>query len=135
MTQYFHQIDRMLEQHQMPPEYKDFWSFVLCNGKGPKKKYLNLSPSQLQNLSTDCEQKSKAKYHFLYHKCQHCRSYNTKLLQTIQETSDGTTTETTNELMVTEDGVTQIRPRSTSAVSSDSRSHMIPDDNASRRLG
>lgn len=111
MTQYFQQIDRMLEQHQMPPEYKDFWSFVLCN---------------------DCEKKSKTKYHFLYHKCQHCRSYNTKLLQTIQETSDGTTTETLNELTVTEDGITQIRPRSTSAVSSESR-HMIPDDNENRR--
>ncbi|KAI3649527.1 hypothetical protein MP228_005159 [Amoeboaphelidium protococcarum] len=64
MNAYFQQIDKMLENHTMPAEYEDFYSVILCN---------------------DCEEKSKTKYHFLYHKCQCCGSYNTKVLQTQQE--------------------------------------------------
>ncbi|RUP51124.1 hypothetical protein BC936DRAFT_149762 [Jimgerdemannia flammicorona] len=66
MNTYFDRIDRVMEQQRMPPEYDDFVSHILCN---------------------DCEKKSHAKYHFLYHKCQHCMSYNTTVLQTIQESS------------------------------------------------
>ena len=43
----------------MPIEYKDTYSYVYCN---------------------DCEKKSHAKFHFIYHKCGHCRGYNTKVL-------------------------------------------------------
>ena len=64
MTNYFRQLDQMLQEHTMPKEYENYWSICLCN---------------------DCEKKSRSKYHFLYHKCQECGSYNTKLLQTIQE--------------------------------------------------
>lgn len=66
MDNYFGQIDKMLEEHQMPAEYEDYYSYILCN---------------------DCEKKSRTKYHFLYHKCQECGSYNTKLVKTVQERS------------------------------------------------
>ncbi|RKP02223.1 hypothetical protein CXG81DRAFT_4424, partial [Caulochytrium protostelioides] len=48
MSEYFRRIDVMLAQHQMPPEYERTQSYVYCN---------------------DCEKKSFAKFHFLYHKC------------------------------------------------------------------
>ncbi|KAJ3320995.1 hypothetical protein HDV06_004654 [Boothiomyces sp. JEL0866] len=54
-------IDIALAQHQMPPEYQDTYSHIYCN---------------------DCEKKSHAKFHFIYHKCGHCRGYNTKLIST-----------------------------------------------------
>ncbi|RKP06574.1 zinc-ribbon-domain-containing protein, partial [Thamnocephalis sphaerospora] len=63
MSDYFARIDSVLEQQQMPPEYDRFVSLVLCN---------------------DCEQRGYAKFHFLYHKCAHCNSYNTKVLSTLQ---------------------------------------------------
>ncbi|KAI8832413.1 hypothetical protein BJ741DRAFT_511581, partial [Chytriomyces cf. hyalinus JEL632] len=48
MTEYFKRIDTMLSHHQMPPEYSKTQTYVYCN---------------------DCEKKSYAKFHFLYHKC------------------------------------------------------------------
>lgn len=45
----------------MPPEYAKYISHIFCN---------------------DCEKKSTAKYHFFYHKCVHCGSYNTTVLRT-----------------------------------------------------
>ncbi|KAJ3267442.1 hypothetical protein HK104_005889, partial [Borealophlyctis nickersoniae] len=63
MTEYFRRIDAMLSQHHMPPEYANTQSFVYCN---------------------DCEKKSYAKFHFLYHKCGHCEGYNTKVLHTLE---------------------------------------------------
>ncbi|OZJ02018.1 hypothetical protein BZG36_05199 [Bifiguratus adelaidae] len=62
----FARIDAMLSQSKMPPEYDDYVSNILCN---------------------DCTAKSKAKYHFLYHKCQECGSYNTTVLSTVQGSS------------------------------------------------
>jgi hypothetical protein len=62
MSEYFQRIDAMLSCHHMPPEYQNTTSLIYCN---------------------DCEKKSVTKYHFLYHKCQHCQGYNTKVLQTI----------------------------------------------------
>ena len=64
MTTYFRKIDKILDTHQMPLEYQNTISMIYCN---------------------DCESKSTAKYHFLYHKCQHCAGYNTKLIQTLNE--------------------------------------------------
>jgi hypothetical protein len=63
MSDYFARIDSVLMQQQMPPEYDRFVSLILCN---------------------DCEKRSYAKFHFLYHKCAHCDSYNTKVLNTLQ---------------------------------------------------
>lgn len=67
MQGYFERIDEMLKNHVMPEEYLNCRSVVLCN---------------------DCEQKSVAKYHFLYHKCFECDSYNTKVLRTVQLEDD-----------------------------------------------
>lgn len=64
MTSYFNKIDKILDTHQMPPEYQNTKSLVYCN---------------------DCETKSTTKYHFLYHKCQSCGGYNTKMIQTMTE--------------------------------------------------
>ncbi|KAI8805181.1 zinc-ribbon-domain-containing protein [Cladochytrium replicatum] len=63
MTEYFKRIDAMLGQHQMPPEYANTQSYIYCN---------------------DCEKKSHAKFHFLYHKCGHCSGYNSKVLHTVE---------------------------------------------------
>ncbi|KAI8927607.1 zinc-ribbon-domain-containing protein [Entophlyctis helioformis] len=68
MTEYFQRIDAMLAQHEMPPEYSNTHSHVYCN---------------------DCEKKSNAKFHFLYHKCGHCSGYNTKVLHTFEIKPDG----------------------------------------------
>ncbi|KAF7727923.1 hypothetical protein EC973_006922 [Apophysomyces ossiformis] len=61
MFTYFARLDRELERQSMPPEYEKYISHIFCN---------------------DCERKSPAKYHFFYHKCGHCRSYNTTVLKT-----------------------------------------------------
>lgn len=52
----------------MPPDYANIYSIVLCN---------------------DCEVKSEAPYHFLYHKCDKCKGYNTKVLETFRRIADG----------------------------------------------
>lgn len=77
MSDYFNRIDEMLAAHEMPAEYKNWVSFVLCN---------------------DCERKSEAKYHFLYHKCAHCSSYNTKILKNGERKPGQSDTLYSNEL-------------------------------------
>ncbi|KAJ3102319.1 hypothetical protein HK100_004390 [Physocladia obscura] len=92
MTEYFKRIDAMLSQHQMPPEYTNTQTFIYCN---------------------DCEKKSFAKFHFLYHRCLHCKGYNTKVLQTM-ELNDGMTVESNNaELLLKEASKTlpEIEPK------------------------
>lgn len=64
MSHFFNQIDLMLSNHVMPPEYDSVISSILCN---------------------DCEMKSNVKFHFVYHKCAYCKSYNTKVLNTFNE--------------------------------------------------
>ncbi|CAO3620988.1 unnamed protein product [Cunninghamella blakesleeana] len=61
MSEYFARLDRELERQTMPAEYDKYISHVFCN---------------------DCERRSPAKYHFFYHKCGHCKSYNTTVLRT-----------------------------------------------------
>lgn len=58
-------LDAVLEAQQMPEEYSRDKSLILCN---------------------DCEKRSQTKYHFLYHKCTHCTSYNTKVIEIIKGT-------------------------------------------------
>jgi uncharacterized CHY-type Zn-finger protein len=67
MTTYFAGLDAALAQHQMPPEYKSIESDILCN---------------------DCEKRSFTKFHFLYHKCIHCSSYNTRVISTRDTSSE-----------------------------------------------
>ena len=59
-SNYFKCIEETLATQQMPDEYKNFKSLILCN---------------------DCERKSMAPFHFIYHKCAHCGSYNTKPIE------------------------------------------------------
>lgn len=61
MKLYFRQLDDLLERQPMPPEYAKVRSQILCN---------------------DCEEKSITKFHFVYHKCRPCGSYNTKVIKT-----------------------------------------------------
>ncbi|KAF9361196.1 hypothetical protein BGX34_007283 [Mortierella sp. NVP85] len=68
MSAYYSKIDSLLAEQTMPPEYANIFSIVLCN---------------------DCEVKSEAPYHFLYHKCDKCKGYNTKVLETFKRTSEG----------------------------------------------
>ncbi|KAG0310294.1 hypothetical protein BGZ99_000467 [Dissophora globulifera] len=68
MSGYYSKIDSLLAEQTMPPEYANIFSIVLCN---------------------DCEVKSEAPYHFLYHKCDKCKGYNTKVLETFKRVMDG----------------------------------------------
>ncbi|KAI8642379.1 zinc-ribbon-domain-containing protein [Parasitella parasitica] len=61
MSEYFNRLDKDLERQPMPAEYEKFISHIFCN---------------------DCEKKTPAKYHFFYHKCGHCGSFNTTVLKT-----------------------------------------------------
>ena len=56
LTNYWKLIDTMMSTQEMPEEYQNWTSDIHCN---------------------DCEKKSNTKYHFTYHKCQHCQGYNT----------------------------------------------------------
>ena len=56
LTDMWRQIDTLLESHSMPDEFKDWTADIYCN---------------------DCQKKTTTKYHFSYHKCQECGSYNT----------------------------------------------------------
>ncbi|KAF9404412.1 hypothetical protein BGZ94_004194 [Podila epigama] len=68
MSGYYAKIDSLLAEQTMPPEYANIFSIVLCN---------------------DCEVKSEAPYHFLYHRCDKCKGYNTKVLETFKRVSNG----------------------------------------------
>lgn len=65
-TYLFKCIEDVLATQQMPEEYANKQSLVLCN---------------------DCEKKSMAPFHFIYHRCAHCRSFNTKALGTVNADS------------------------------------------------
>ncbi|KAG0196857.1 hypothetical protein BGX33_001213, partial [Mortierella sp. NVP41] len=63
MSAYYSKIDSLLAEQTMPADYANIFSIVLCN---------------------DCEVKSEVPYHFLYHRCDKCRGYNTKVLETFK---------------------------------------------------
>ncbi|KAA6419094.1 MAG: hypothetical protein FRX49_10834 [Trebouxia sp. A1-2] len=59
MSMYFRMIDSLVARSDdLPPGYATRKQVILCN---------------------DCEQKGQAPFHFVYHKCTHCNSYNTRL--------------------------------------------------------
>ncbi|KAJ3237484.1 hypothetical protein HDU81_009428 [Chytriomyces hyalinus] len=95
MTEYFKRIDTMLSHHQMPPEYSKTQTYIYCN---------------------DCEKKCYAKFHFLYHKCFHCKGYNTKVLQT-SELTDGATVEANNAKLIAPANIPVIEKKELAAVS------------------
>ena len=56
MSNYWTMIDNMISSHVMPDEYINWTSDIYCN---------------------DCLKKSNTRYHFTYHKCSNCNSFNT----------------------------------------------------------
>ncbi|ORX46812.1 zf-CHY-domain-containing protein, partial [Hesseltinella vesiculosa] len=61
MSLYFEYLQKELDHQPMPQAYASHTSSVFCN---------------------DCEQRSLAPYHFFYHPCKHCKSFNTTVLKT-----------------------------------------------------
>ncbi|KAL5976686.1 hypothetical protein ACLOJK_021019 [Asimina triloba] len=59
MQVYFRMLDALLAEEEVPDEYSGKTQNILCN---------------------DCEKRGEASFHWLYHKCPHCNSYNTRLL-------------------------------------------------------
>ncbi|CAH8391101.1 unnamed protein product [Eruca vesicaria subsp. sativa] len=59
MQVYFRMLDALLAEQKMPDEYLNQTQVILCN---------------------DCGRKGNVPYHWLYHKCSCCASYNTRLL-------------------------------------------------------
>ncbi|GJM89667.1 hypothetical protein PR202_ga05876 [Eleusine coracana subsp. coracana] len=58
---YFGMLDGLLAAEQLPEEYRDRCQDILCN---------------------DCEKKGRSRFHWLYHKCGFCGSYNTRVIKT-----------------------------------------------------
>lgn len=59
MQVYFGMLDALLAEEKIPDEYSGKTQVILCN---------------------DCEKRGSSTFHWLYHKCSHCGSYNTRLL-------------------------------------------------------
>jgi RING finger/CHY zinc finger protein 1 len=75
-TLLFQRMDEALKQQPMPPEFAGFTAQVLCN---------------------DCHKESRVPYHFLYHKCLNCRSFNTRVLNTMSPQNSSVHTHDTLE--------------------------------------
>ncbi|GAA0169325.1 ubiquitin-protein ligase [Lithospermum erythrorhizon] len=61
MAVYFGMLDALLANEVLPEEYRNRSQDILCN---------------------DCERKGPARFHWLYHKCGFCGSYNTRVIKT-----------------------------------------------------
>ncbi|KAI4329594.1 hypothetical protein MLD38_027964 [Melastoma candidum] len=59
MQAYFEMLDDLLAEEKIPEEYRGLTQEILCN---------------------DCEKRGNSTFHWLYHKCPYCGSYNTRLL-------------------------------------------------------
>ncbi|KAG2599907.1 hypothetical protein PVAP13_5KG488400 [Panicum virgatum] len=68
MAVYFGMLDALLAAEELPEEYRDRCQDILCN---------------------DCEKKGRCRFHWLYHKCSSCGSYNTRVIKT--DTADCST--------------------------------------------
>nr|XP_043627558.1 zinc finger protein BRUTUS [Erigeron canadensis] len=60
MSVYFGMLDALMASEQLPEEYRDRCQDILCN---------------------DCDKKGSAAFHWLYHKCGACGSYNTRVIK------------------------------------------------------
>ncbi|KAE8694214.1 Zinc finger protein-related isoform 2 [Hibiscus syriacus] len=65
MAVYFGMLDALLAAEELPEEYRDRYQDILCN---------------------DCDRKGMARFHWLYHKCEYCGSYNTRVIKTQAQT-------------------------------------------------
>ncbi|KAL6620645.1 hypothetical protein ACP70R_035784 [Stipagrostis hirtigluma subsp. patula] len=61
MTVYFGMLDGLLAAEVLPEEYRDRCQDILCN---------------------DCQRKGRSRFHWLYHNCGFCGSYNTRVIKT-----------------------------------------------------
>ncbi|KAL6007536.1 hypothetical protein ACLOJK_033034 [Asimina triloba] len=68
MAVYFGMLDALLATEELPEEYRDRCQDILCN---------------------DCDKKGTARFHWLYHKCGFCGSYNTRVIKTEAANSTG----------------------------------------------
>ncbi|XP_010906998.2 zinc finger protein BRUTUS isoform X1 [Elaeis guineensis] len=60
MAVYFGMLDALLAAEELPEEYRDRCQDILCN---------------------DCDKKGMTRFHWLYHKCSFCGSYNTRVIK------------------------------------------------------
>ncbi|XP_051146044.1 zinc finger protein BRUTUS-like [Andrographis paniculata] len=60
MSVYFGMLDALMASEVLPEEYRNHCQDILCN---------------------DCDRKGTAPFHWLYHKCSFCGSYNTKVIK------------------------------------------------------
>ncbi|CDO98421.1 unnamed protein product [Coffea canephora] len=60
MAVYFGMLDALLANEVLPDEYRSHQQDILCN---------------------DCQRKGTAQFHWLYHKCGFCGSYNTRVIK------------------------------------------------------
>ncbi|XP_057508284.1 zinc finger protein BRUTUS-like isoform X1 [Actinidia eriantha] len=60
MAVYFGMLDALLASEELPEEYRDRCQDILCN---------------------DCDKKGTSRFHWLYHKCGFCGSYNTRVIK------------------------------------------------------
>ncbi|KAF4400862.1 hypothetical protein G4B88_004405 [Cannabis sativa] len=61
MAVYFGMLDALLAAEELPEEYRNRCQDILCN---------------------DCDRKGSTRFHWLYHKCGSCGSYNTRVIKT-----------------------------------------------------
>lgn len=59
MSAYFQMLDLLLESQPMPPEVQNMKQRIFCN---------------------DCCEETDVMYHYVYHPCGKCRSYNTRVI-------------------------------------------------------
>lgn len=69
LSGHYKEIDSYVNNLQIPDEYKDHKTEILCN---------------------DCLKKSIVDFKFIYHKCSYCSSYNTSITKTFRGPSDPT---------------------------------------------
>ncbi|KAL5539305.1 hypothetical protein UlMin_045416 [Ulmus minor] len=60
MAVYFGMLDALLATEELPEEYRNRCQEILCN---------------------DCDRKGSTRFHWLYHKCGFCGSYNTRVIK------------------------------------------------------
>ncbi|XP_021896127.1 LOW QUALITY PROTEIN: zinc finger protein BRUTUS-like [Carica papaya] len=70
MAVYFGMLDALLASEDLPEEYRDRCQDILCN---------------------DCDKKGTARFHWLYHKCGFCGSYNTRVIKVDSANNNCTT--------------------------------------------
>lgn len=89
---YFGMLDAQLAEEKIPDEYSGqtqvdtvlsfllILKFDLCWVIYMVTSYISLWSNFQVILCNDCEKRGTASFHWLYHKCSHCASYNTRLL-------------------------------------------------------